>query len=110
MTRTAPDGEERERVESPPVPKPGEAMRSMRRAALAYAVFMTTRSRINAALWDRDTEELYAALSCLSSRRSYSRSWALRNGDVLTLSVVPAGAADARPAAVGPEQHGVPSR
>lgn len=98
MTRVS-GGRVQEWVDDPPVETPGQAMRAMRRAARAYTVLMPSRSREAAELWAADDEELYAALACLSSRRSYYRTWALRDGQVLALAAIPAGALPDDPAA-----------
>ncbi len=86
------DGCQVEVEQCPPVSTPGQAMRAMRRVTLAYGVVMALRSRTAVRRWIEDTEELYAALAELSNRRPYQRSWTLRNGDVITVAVVPAAA------------------
>ncbi|MER6365823.1 hypothetical protein [Kitasatospora sp. NPDC001527] len=90
VTRTKPDGTEYERVESPPVATPDQAMRSMRRTARAYTVLMTPLSRTAAHLWAADVEELRVALHGIANGIPCQRSWTLRNRDVLTLTAVPA--------------------
>ncbi|MFI9366085.1 hypothetical protein ACIG5E_34300 [Kitasatospora sp. NPDC053057] len=105
-------GRNRREVEAeqcPSVRTPGQAMRAMRRVTLAYGVMMTPRSRAAAHRWNDDMEELCAALAALSNRRPYRRSWMLRNGDVITVAVIPATAATtqrAYPAAEFTPQYG----
>ncbi|MFJ2193139.1 hypothetical protein ACIOJE_35220 [Kitasatospora sp. NPDC087861] len=108
-TRTDTDGQMCTLAECPPAPAAYQALRSMQRTALAYSALMTARSRVNAELWAGNTEEAYAALCSLSNSPEYSRSWTLRNGHILTLTltVAPSDAADAPPTGTaGPEQHG----
>ncbi|WP_327072054.1 hypothetical protein [Kitasatospora sp. NBC_01302] len=78
---------------------------------------MTPASQLAAADWYRDMDELFTALAAISDRQPYERSWRLRNGALLTVTVTPrrpAPGADpipqprkARPDV--PEQHRAPS-
>lgn len=71
------------------VQRPGEAVRWMRRTVRTHAPRMTRGSQLAAARWYEDPDELHAALDQIANRRTYERTWMLRNGYRLTLTVAP---------------------
>ncbi len=76
-------------VESVHVDSPSQAVRWMRRTARNYVPQMTTWSRLSAQAWRHDGAEMFAALTILTNRLTYKRSWTLQGGDVLTVVAVP---------------------
>ncbi|MFF2751094.1 hypothetical protein ACFVVA_36860 [Kitasatospora sp. NPDC058048] len=109
FTRRRQDGHAIETEQCPPVRTPGQAMRAMRRVTQAYGMVMAPRSQAAVRRWAADMRELHTALAELSNSHPYHRSWILRNGDVITVALVPAAAARtqrAHPTAEFTPQHG----